>query len=63
MKYLLALFIFFPTSALATQNITINANKFCADAIGIPYASDNFTDFEWEQFQQCIKILNEYEVY
>lgn len=65
MKYLLSLLLFLPTSALATvsESITINGNKFCADAVGIPYASDNFTDFEWEQFKQCVKILEEYEVY
>jgi len=26
----------------------------CAADVGIPYASDNFTDAEWRQFQQCI---------
>ena len=51
------------TPVFASENITINGNKFCADAVGIPYASDNFSDFEWGQFQECLKILKEYEVY
>jgi len=28
-------------------------NKFCADVVGISYASDNFTDEEWERFVYC----------
>lgn len=28
-------------------------NKFCADVVGIPYASDTFTDDEWERFVYC----------
>jgi len=32
-------------------------NRFCADAIGIPYASDNFTDAEYELFQSCVRFF------
>lgn len=28
-------------------------NKFCAYVVGIPYASDNFTDEEWKRFVFC----------
>ena len=28
-------------------------NTFCAEVVGIPYASDNFTDEEWERFVYC----------
>ena len=28
-------------------------NMFCAEVVGIPYASDNFTDEEWERFVYC----------
>lgn len=31
-------------------------NRFCANALNIPYASDNFTDKEWNQFQSCVKF-------
>ncbi len=27
--------------------------RYCATAVGIPYASDNFSDREWEQFKSC----------
>lgn len=44
---------------LVTQMIASNPDiqKFCADAVGIPYASDNFTDEEWEQFQKCMAFF------
>ena len=31
-------------------------HRFCANAVGIPYASDNFTDKEWNDFQACVKF-------
>jgi len=33
-------------------------NKMCSYLVGIPYASDNFTDEEWERFKVCRKVLN-----
>lgn len=41
---------------LITQLIAANpeTQKLCAAAVGIPYASDNFTDAEWKQFQNCM---------
>lgn len=38
---------------------TININKICAKLVGIPYASDNFTDEEWEQFKTCLQYMKE----
>lgn len=32
-------------------------NIFCADVVGIPYASDNFTDDEWSRFVYCRESL------
>ena len=32
-------------------------NRFCAYVVGIPYASDNFTDEEWQRFQFCRENL------
>lgn len=32
--------------------------NFCADAVGIPRNSDNFTDQEYEQFKSCIIFHN-----
>ncbi len=28
--------------------------KHCAEAVGVPYGSDNFTDGEWMDFKRCI---------
>ena len=28
-------------------------NMFCAEVVGIPYASDNFSNEEWERFVYC----------
>lgn len=44
---------------LISQLITSNpeTQKFCADFVGIPYASDNFTDEEWNQFQRCMNFF------
>ncbi len=38
-----------------TQNYVIpeSVARYCAKAVGIPYASDNFSDREWEQFKSC----------
>lgn len=32
-------------------------NRFCAAVANIPYASDNFTDEEWQRFQYCRDTL------
>jgi len=36
-----------------------SVNRFCAYVVGIPYASDNFTDDEWERFKFCREILGD----
>lgn len=41
-------------SALMTSTgYSEEINKFCSYVVGIPYASDNFTDEEWERFTFC----------
>jgi hypothetical protein len=32
---------------------TEQISRFCAYVVGIPYASDNFNDEEWERFKFC----------
>lgn len=32
-------------------------NRFCSYVVGIPYASDNFNDEEWNRFQFCREHL------
>ena len=48
---------------LITQLIAANpeTQKFCAEVVGIPYASDNFTDSEWQQFQRCMTFFERQE--
>ena len=58
MKSLLTLLVLLPTTISAQEVYSINVNKMCAAIIGIPYASDNFTDEEWERFKYCRNTLN-----
>ena len=46
-------------TAKATPNNNENVNKFCSYVVGIPYASDNFTDEEYQRFQYCTHTLND----
>ena len=39
--------------ALTPVEASESINRFCSDVVGIPYASDNFTDEEWERFVYC----------
>ena len=58
MKFLIAASILLFPSAVFSQEVTqINVSKLCADIVGIPYASDNFSDEEWQQFQNCVKNI------
>ena len=52
---ILALFI---SSANATT-YEESVNQFCAYVVGIPYASDNFTDDEWKRFKFCRDTLKD----
>jgi hypothetical protein len=45
----------------AQEVYKININRVCAAIVQIPYASDNFTDEEWEQFKTCLKFMKQYE--
>lgn len=46
-------------SVLQTQSVhdPEYVNKMCSYLVGIPYASDNFNDEEWERFKVCRKVL------
>jgi len=63
MKYLLSLMLLLPTSVSAQEVYSININRVCAAIVQIPYASDNFTDEEWEQFKTCLKFMKQYQQY
>jgi hypothetical protein len=61
MKYLLSLALLLPFPVSAQEVYSININRVCAAIVQIPYASDNFTDEEWEQFKTCVKFMKQYE--
>jgi hypothetical protein len=61
MKYLLSLALLLPAPVSAQEVYSININRVCAAIVQIPYASDNFTDKEWEQFKTCLKFMRQYE--
>jgi hypothetical protein len=43
-----------PTSEYQSVSIPIPVAKYCAKLVGIPYASDNFSNQEWERFTDCV---------
>lgn len=61
MKTLLALLILLPVSVSAQEVYSINVNKMCAAIVDIPYASDNFSDEEWEEFKDCLSFVEQFK--
>jgi len=45
------------SAIIAQSQASEQINKFCAYVVGIPYASDNFTDEEWNRFVFCRENL------
>ena len=43
-----------PTKEFTMENVPESVARYCAAAVRIPYASDNFTSMEWEQFKFCV---------
>lgn len=41
--------------------VYVNVNRLCAAIVDIPYASDNFSDEEWKQFQQCLQFVRQFD--
>lgn len=39
--------------ALSPLEASEEVNRFCAEVVGIPYASDSFTNEEWNRFVYC----------
>lgn len=62
MKKLTSIFslILLASPVNAQEIYSININRVCASIVGIPYASDNFSDEEWEQFKQCLQFMRNY---
>jgi hypothetical protein len=63
MKNLIPLLIIpFATPAMANDMmIRVNVNRVCAAIVEIPYASDNFSDLEWQQFKDCVEYMRQFD--
>ena len=48
----------FPVKA---EMITVNVNRVCASIVNIPYASDNFTDKEFEKWKKCVAYIRQFD--
>jgi hypothetical protein len=59
-QLLLATLLLLPTGVSAQEVYRINANRACAAIVQIPYASDNFTDLEWQQFKDCLSFMRQF---
>jgi hypothetical protein len=59
-KFLIAAAIIALPMGAKAEMITINVNRVCAAIVNIPYASDNFTDAEWEKFKNCRDYLRRF---
>lgn len=53
--------ILFSTPSYSQELQRININKVFSAVVGIPYASDNFSDLEWQQFKDCLTFIRQYE--
>jgi hypothetical protein len=60
-QLLLATLLLLPTGVSAQEVYRINVNRVCASIVSIPYASDNFTDKEWEDFKTCLRFMRQFE--
>ena len=46
------------TFSFTPKPVSPTIANFCADAVGIPRNSDNFTDKEYELFKSCVIFHN-----
>ena len=44
---------FLASALIASSNQSDIINMFCAYVVGMPYASENFTDEVWNRFVYC----------
>ena len=60
LAFLLPLLLIKPASANEMM-ITVNVNRVCAAIVGIPYASDNFSDAQFQKFKQCLRFVRQFD--
>ena len=42
------------------EMVTVEVSRVCAAVVDVPYASDNFTDEQWEKFKECGDYLRRF---
>ena len=60
LAFLLPLLFIQPASANEMM-ITVNVNRVCAAIVGIPYASDNFSDSQFQKFKKCLRFVRQFD--
>lgn len=60
---MLPFFFIQPASAneMNDMMVYLNVNRLCAAIVQIPYASDNFSDQEWDEFQDCLRFVRQFD--
>ena len=63
MKAIIPLLVIpFATPAFANDMmIRVNVNRVCASIVNIPYASDNFSDKEFEKWKKCVAYIRRFD--
>lgn len=60
LNFVILFSVLFFSPVKAQEMIVVNPNRVCAAIVGIPYASDNFSDAEWNKFLKCLKFLKQF---
>lgn len=54
-------FLLFQPAGANEMMVNLNVNRLCAAIVQIPYASDNFSDEEWQDFTQCLRFVRQFD--
>jgi hypothetical protein len=54
-------FLFIQPTVANEMMVTLNVNRLCAAIVGIPYASDNFSDAEFQKFKKCLGFVRQFD--
>ena len=54
-------FLFCQAAGANEMMISVNVNRVCAAIVNIPYASDNFSDAEFQKFKQCLRFVRQFD--
>jgi uncharacterized membrane protein len=54
-------FLFCQAAGANEMMVTLNVNRLCAAIVEIPYASDNFSDAEFQKFKKCLRFVRQFD--